>query len=594
MVALDTVQSGVNHQTGGIDAQTGQPITTAVEPQFPTPQNNPEQEKEARAFSGTIIDFSLSRNEDPAELKIMYKDNETHKTGELLWKSAQPLSQLLKKPLTSKDGEAIVSCFNTDCSTRTVELKLKDFLITLRESRQAAKIQFQGELKLLSEMAPQSYQKILKTRNVWVTTKEVSYGLSLVSVFFEGSFCFSSGLIRTNESDKPIQFGCSIPKAQNLEGKLIGNTEKGQWIFQFSTPKSKPLLLQVALAPWCEANPKSELCLPTVTAPVNSSTGGANTTGVTSPAPAISPAPSSVTPAPTGNQSTSPTSPSPTSPQTVPNPTAPAVQTTQDVLQLHPYFKINFKNPTTATLARSERFDKGKLIDAQYKIWTTSEKFLWVEFYKNLGRRLHEITPGFDKENMPHELLYVTFWESDYFKKPGYVISIGSSKEVGPWQFMESTGGGTQAHLKVSDLVPSLNGKTYWVCDERAQLKASSDAAARYFKWLLQQFPQNPELAILSYNWGIGFVNQRVASCSDSNGMGCIKDPAKLLSLDKAGINFWKLVEFNMAPKVRIGYVVKLLAALKLGMNLGQQQIKLSEPELNYKDLSTSQCQASK
>ncbi len=208
------------------------------------------------------------------------------------------------------------------------------------------------------------------------------------------------------------------------------------------------------------------------------------------------------------------------------------------------YLRINWNSYVTKKFRES--FTRDKVIEKRNSFKTTDR----VQNYINgLIPRLGEITPYFDEHGVPQELMMVTWTESDYFTSPGYPVRIGADGEVGPYQIMKATGRGNPMNLRVFDLIHSNGKKVHNRCDERANLKKASEAAAKYFAWLLKSFPKDPHLAVLSYNWGIGHVRGKVSSLERAH---------------DEGFQFWTMVQFNMIPKFRVSYVTKFLGIFSL------------------------------
>ena len=175
--------------------------------------------------------------------------------------------------------------------------------------------------------------------------------------------------------------------------------------------------------------------------------------------------------------------------------------------------------------------------------------------------------PLIQSQNVPNEIAFITLLESRYFSQPGYPVEISSSKAVGPWQFLASTAG--DFGLRIFPLSGSANTLQADKCDERAILEPSTLAAAKYFKLLFNLFPDDPKLAILSYNWGQGNV-AKVLGCLGSE--QCMKNHstqdesiARIAKIKEMGLSYWTIREFNVAPAGALQYVVNFVAAQFVG-----------------------------
>lgn len=118
-----------------------------------------------------------------------------------------------------------------------------------------------------------------------------------------------------------------------------------------------------------------------------------------------------------------------------------------------------------------------------------------AEFSYNNGLEFREyIEKTALKYNLPKEMYALAAVESSFNAK-----AISSAKAKGMWQFMKSTGNDMGLNI--------VNG-----VDERHDWKKSTDAAMRYIKILAEDnFKGNYELAVLSYNAGVGKVKKAIA-----------------------------------------------------------------------------------
>lgn len=118
-----------------------------------------------------------------------------------------------------------------------------------------------------------------------------------------------------------------------------------------------------------------------------------------------------------------------------------------------------------------------------------------AEFAYNNGLQYREyIERTAQKYNLPKEMYALAAVESSFNAK-----AISSAKAKGMWQFMKDTGNDMGLTIE--------NG-----VDERHDWRKSTDAAMRYIKLLAEDnFKGNYELAVLSYNAGVGKVKKAIA-----------------------------------------------------------------------------------
>ncbi|HEY9814444.1 MAG TPA: transglycosylase SLT domain-containing protein, partial [Candidatus Obscuribacterales bacterium] len=343
---------------------------------------------------------------------------------------------------------------------------------------------------------------VLSTKQGQITTKEVPFSFSRLNIHLDEDLCFAGDLLVTNASDSSMFWSCDVRPIQ-YEFKLIGNTQSGAWLFAM--------------------------------------TSGEQTLGHLEASTEVEKLPSFL--GTTGQQ---------------------------DAEQSRAIELGGLRLVPNHTTSQAWEVDQ-KIYDHQGKIQNQVDEWLSgpyqdriQDYLTNLLPRSSEITPHFDARGIPHEFIFVTLWESDYFTSPSYPVQVGGSGEVGPWQFTKSTGQGAQVGLKVFDLISDGGVRMAHSCDERGVLRKSSEGAAKYWAWLLKRFAKDPHLSVLAYNWGIGNVNSALKLClaSGGNSQSC-RDPStqRLSDAYRDGYNFWVMEGFNMAPRVRLDYVIKFLAA---------------------------------
>jgi membrane-bound lytic murein transglycosylase D len=139
------------------------------------------------------------------------------------------------------------------------------------------------------------------------------------------------------------------------------------------------------------------------------------------------------------------------------------------------------------------------------------------------GRYLPRIREVFAQEGIPQDLAYVALVESAF--KTG---ALSRAKAKGVWQFIPSTG-------------RRFGLQQDWWVDERSSPEKSTRAAARYLKWLYDNF-QDWNLALAAYNAGEG----RVARSMDRHNTE----------------DYWELVENRALARETRNYVPMIHAAI--------------------------------
>jgi membrane-bound lytic murein transglycosylase D len=159
----------------------------------------------------------------------------------------------------------------------------------------------------------------------------------------------------------------------------------------------------------------------------------------------------------------------------------------------------------------------------------------WVNYFQGPGQKwfrtwlerstLHmpRLQAELKKSGLPQDLAYMVMIESGFNTQ-----AVSSSKAVGPWQFIESTG--KRYGLQI----------TSWV-DERRDWQKSTRAAIEYLTDLYREFG-SWYLVAASYNMGENGLRRQIQKYQ-------IRD-------------FWKLAELRALPQETIDYVPKILAAM--------------------------------
>jgi len=191
-------------------------------------------------------------------------------------------------------------------------------------------------------------------------------------------------------------------------------------------------------------------------------------------------------------------------------------------------------------------------LKVNFQEWTGIQAQRVANFLVRIQPNRPLLEASLRESRIPNDFLVITLIESNFFVTPGYPIQTNSkSTAVGPWQFLEGTGRGLG--LKV---LPYLPGRKADPCDERADLEASTRAAGRYLRILLDEFPADPRLAVMSYYWGQGNVDRTLDRLQKEKGIS----PRLQVARD-AGLDYWTVRAFNMAPKSAIDYVARFVSA---------------------------------
>lgn len=134
-------------------------------------------------------------------------------------------------------------------------------------------------------------------------------------------------------------------------------------------------------------------------------------------------------------------------------------------------------------------------------------KVLGKSFYMRSTEYRNYIEEQAKEYGVPKEIFVLAAIESAYRTK---VVSSGNA--VGMWQFLKETS---------IDMGLTVNSKV----DERENWKKSTVAAVKYIKYLADEhFMGNYELAILSYNAGLGRVKRAIYANQTADVWELIKD----------------------------------------------------------------------
>ncbi len=239
----------------------------------------------------------------------------------------------------------------------------------------------------------------------------------------------------------------------------------------------------------------------------------------------------------------------------------PVVDDTTPLSQRFVPFDTN--NPFTRTLQSDFNRPEIQALIPEFKT-----KWGMSAYLSRLLPNLPVLLEGLKSKKLPPELIFITLIESRFFSEAGFPIPASSTGAVGPWQFMPRTAQGLGLSIKTNRLVPAAGKrKAYWVgdrCDDRANVTLATRAAAKYLRYLLDLFPNDPRLAVMAYNGGEGNIGKE-AICGNDRTCRANYKPTKLVerlrNAQTANFNYWTVRDFNMAPKESIVYVARFIAA---------------------------------
>lgn len=150
------------------------------------------------------------------------------------------------------------------------------------------------------------------------------------------------------------------------------------------------------------------------------------------------------------------------------------------------------------------------------------------------------IEPVLDANRLPRGLAYLPVIESAYI--PTLTSKAGAH---GIWQFMPGTG--REMGLEIN-----------WWLDERADPEAATQAAAKYLRYLFDEFSDWP-LALAAYNAGPGRIRRALNETGSST--------------------YWELVDKAAIPRETRGYVPTFYATLVIVSDPATYGFTLTEPE---------------
>lgn len=251
-------------------------------------------------------------------------------------------------------------------------------------------------------------------------------------------------------------------------------------------------------------------------------------------------------------------------------PTTPIAIDDETVSTADRFIPFDLKNPITAVFQQ----DKSNPViqDAIQMFRTGTRGRDLVSFLNRIRPSLSALLPTFASQGVPPEFIFIALIESNYFVSPGFPVSVSEPGAVGPWQFMPETAKtfGLKTLPTWTTIVKNKAGKNVKRfhandCDERADIVKSTRAAATYFRKLLNMFPNDPKLAVMAYNLGENGLGRQLRKVKCGADPNCPKASKRLEIADFAGLDYWDVRDFNVAPRESIAYVPRFLGAQFVG-----------------------------
>lgn len=358
--------------------------------------------------------------------------------------------------------------------------------------------------------------------------------------------CPVGRLVETNDLDEPLKLNCpGTPEIHDLEGRMIGNTTRGEVFLEIGTPGkvSGELTERIFLIVRQKRAPKTPA------------------TGTTPSNPTQTP-PSNTTPQDPDDvaedEDMEPLFQDETRPIVDAQPSVRPVPTNSKSWIMN----IDFNHPITRKWAADR---KDPAIDRGIKKWLKDSRL--KEFAVHFIPNRDLVTRELAKSNIPAEFAFITLKESAFFITDGYPVQTPGKKStaLGPWQFLNDTATGNGLRILPKNKV---GGKVVGhACDERADLAKSSAAAGRYLRSISDMFPYDPKLVVLGYNQGEYGVKKKIEKLQGSR--------ARLAVVKELGLNFWAIRRFNMVPMGAINYVQDFVSIYHAALELKQDEVPM-------------------
>lgn len=545
------------------------------------------QSEPTRQLSRSILTARLDRRDDEklrlvvalrAEGRLQFEFTDSGRNAD---RRLQPARESNSRPF-----EAALQCRDADCLVAVVSLRRTDATGAPAPQARAGLVLRKARYQLVARSPEAANIRDLRLKAVLekfrtpqdqiVQSFEVAYGASGFELDLgTQDLCLAGRLVETNEADEPLRLHCQgSMEPRDLIGRMIGNTTRGEFFFELAFQQRFGLVdhREAAYLYLRRDRPTS----PPPAAPV---APGTTPAPGASPRPGATPvagAPASPTPTAFAEQDDEPEMDLFADPVASPSPrpspgTRPSTPATPRPGGNGWMFPVDLDHEVTKKFSSDRR---NSTIDAGVKV-SVDPQSPDGRRLMNFGHRFRanaaKVLPALQAQGVPNEFAFITLIESRFFTADGYPVEVSGVGAVGPWQFMPRTATWSLLGLNIRPLVVTRNERGQEVrtadpCDERGDLDKSSVAAAKYFKFLLNMFPRDPKLALMSYNWG----QDRVG-----NAIGCLQNQEcmrrrltnegnlgqRLDEIRSIGLNYWAVRRFNMAPQESIQYVEKFLVA---------------------------------
>lgn len=483
------------------------------------------------------------------------------------------------RPLSDRPVRLQVDCTDRDCRTAILRFSLlSDDGVSVKAKAGLIRRERDATVRARpvagydpSARSPKELTMLLdryvsgRTRRL--ITSEIAWG---ASAFFadlsDVGLCLRGRLVETSTEDDLVVTSCqqssSLGSGDTPAAKLIGNNNRGSFLIKVG---SSPQAAIVSIL-------TQDL---TLNAPADSTSPDNGTTLPVTPAPGDAPgtdAAGARTGTETGTTGTTGTG--------IGTGTEGFVDV--DAGSTERFIPLDPTNPITRAWQKDRNRPE---IKSSIESWKRSKEM--GRFLLRAQPNLQVMLDALKTRNIPAEIVFITLIESKFFINEGFPVEVSSASAgaVGPWQFMPETAKGKPMSLKIRPLRKSGSKRTADPCDERADLAKSSLAAAKYFRILFDMFPKDSKLALLSYNWGHGNVDDAM-DCLNS--VTCLnkmlqkrKQAERLQEIRGAGLNFWSVKEFKMAPAEGINYVIRFLGAQFVGRDPKAFGLELPDAKTN-------------
>jgi hypothetical protein len=512
--------------TGG-KGSTGKPSTTASDDgELPTLKTElPGDRNGNAAFASSILQIGVERQVKDSTFKVTVSlKSQSAKSIQVVFSSPlgfnQPIEDLSPENASQRYRLSLV-CRDEACATivghfRTSNLSgsagdvskesQAGFVYRVRSSR----IQWVGPFASSTSRNESSVKKIVQSMigvsEVPMITTEIAWGVSRFSLDLSKSdLCLSGELVETGSAEEDLAIGCAaFASSPNLAASLIGNDDRGDLLIRFSDTVNWALLKVYSNKD--KSVPKTPIT-PVV-----------------------------------------PDDPKKT------------------------FIPYDYTNPIT----RSWESDRNNIEIMQHiDKWAKGKGYMekMRGFLTRVRPNMPILMDAMQSQSVPAEMIFISMIESHFFDHPGYPIEISGPLAVGPWQFMADTARRSPFNLEVKPLISyKVADKVHRrvdPCDDRADLELSSKAAAKFFKILFTTFKTDPRFALVAYNWG-PTRTLRAMDCAKTE--DCMKarlakknEMSRLRELTDAGVDFWTIRSFKMAPDESIDYVMDFVAAQFIG-----------------------------